>query len=326
MPFRARVGDQPRTAQRGRRTAVAGAEPVDAHRHGRGLHRHARRLRGCTPFRRPGPAVPPQLLGDQRQRSGGGGDLPSPRRDPPRHRARRRPHPDPHPATDLRWPPRPVPAARRWVAHRNPPSTDPPSVRRLELSAARRRRTHPAPPHVGVRRCRHPRRRRRGLRRSRARTAGHPRRPHRPHRQVTRRRRRRRPGGPLPPPRNDPPIRRRPARRVRRQGSRERRHRDYFLTLAEHIEPRLFGEDQDQATTELLDAQPNLAAALDWSENHGDTEAMLRFVCATFYYFIVRGMVAQGRTWAEASLAPGDGDPRLRPRPRRPRSPRDLRQ
>ena len=103
-------------------------------------------------------------------------------------------------------------------------------------------------------------------------------------------------------------------------------HRDYFLTLAEHIEPRLFGADQDQATTELLDAQPNLAAALDWSENHGDTEAMLRFVCATFYYFIVRGMVAQGRTWAEASLAPGDGDPRLRPRLRRPRSARDLRQ
>ena len=88
----------------------------------------------------------------------------------------------------------------------------------------------------------------------------------------------------LPPPRNDPPIRRRPARKDRVSA----RHRDYFLTLAEHIEPRLFGADQDQATTELLDAQPNLAAALDWSDNHGDTEAMLRFVCATFYYFIVR--------------------------------------
>jgi DNA-binding CsgD family transcriptional regulator/tetratricopeptide (TPR) repeat protein len=105
--------------------------------------------------------------------------------------------------------------------------------------------------------------------------------------------------------------------RLAESGDKDRvsaRHRDYFLALAEHIEPHLFGVDQDQATTELLDAQPDLAAAFDWSDNHGDTEAMLRFVCATFYYFIVRGMVAQGRTWAETSLAPGDGDPRLRAR------------
>ena len=82
-------------------------------------------------------------------------------------------------------------------------------------------------------------------------------------------------------------------------------HRDYFLALAEHIEPRLFGADQDQATTELLDAQPNLAAAFDWSDTHGDTEAMLRLR--------VRHLLLLHR--------PGHGRPRPKRGPKRPSPP-----
>ena len=78
--------------------------------------------------------------------------------------------------------------------------------------------------------------------------------------------------------------------RLAESGDKDRgaRHRDYFLTLAEHIEPRLFGADQDQATTELLDAQPNLAAAARLEREPRRHRGHAPIVCATFYYFIVR--------------------------------------
>jgi predicted ATPase/DNA-binding CsgD family transcriptional regulator len=92
------------------------------------------------------------------------------------------------------------------------------------------------------------------------------------------------------------------------------RHRDVHLVLAERIEPLLFGAEQERATTELLDVHPNLLAAFDWSRDRGDAEEMLRFVAALFYYFIVRGMVTQGRRWSLAALAGGSEAAGLRAR------------
>ena len=92
------------------------------------------------------------------------------------------------------------------------------------------------------------------------------------------------------------------------------RHRDVHLALAERIEPRLFGAEQEQAAAELLDVHANLLAAFDWSRDRGDADEMLRFVAALFYYFIVRGMVTQGRRWTSVVLAGADEHPELRAR------------
>jgi predicted ATPase/DNA-binding CsgD family transcriptional regulator len=102
--------------------------------------------------------------------------------------------------------------------------------------------------------------------------------------------------------------------RLTESGERERmhrRHRDHFVAEAERLAPQLVGADQEGAVGVLVEAYPNLAAAFDWSREHGDPDAMLRLAGALFYFFIIRGMF-YGRRWSQAALAADEGSAPLR--------------
>ena len=82
-----------------------------------------------------------------------------------------------------------------------------------------------------------------------------------------------------------------------------RRHRDWYLHLAEQAEPHLGGPDQDVWLQRLETEHDNLRAALEWSIADGDAEAALRLVGALQLFWDVRGHWAEGRRWLEEVLA-----------------------
>jgi tetratricopeptide (TPR) repeat protein len=81
-----------------------------------------------------------------------------------------------------------------------------------------------------------------------------------------------------------------------------RRHRDWYLELAERAEPRLLGEEQAAWLDRLEQEHANLRAALTWSVESGGTEAALRLVGALWRFWAVRGYFQEGRGWLEAAL------------------------
>jgi len=88
-----------------------------------------------------------------------------------------------------------------------------------------------------------------------------------------------------------------------------RRHRDWFLLLAEQGEPELRGPDQ-VAWLNLLEVEhANFRGALQWSLSQHETEAMLRLAGALWFFWYVRGHLTEGRRWLEAALSETDRSP-----------------
>ena len=80
------------------------------------------------------------------------------------------------------------------------------------------------------------------------------------------------------------------------------RHRDHYLALAEAAEPELLGLDEDRWRARLTAEQDNLRAALAWSRDHGDAEAMARMVAALVWFWTVPApRLADLRTWLDAA-------------------------
>ncbi len=93
--------------------------------------------------------------------------------------------------------------------------------------------------------------------------------------------------------------------RLRESGEAEavrRRHRDWYLGLAERAEPKLVGVEQAAWFDRLEVEHANLRAALMWSVENGGTEAALRLVGALWRFWAVRGYFGEGRGWLEAAL------------------------
>jgi non-specific serine/threonine protein kinase len=105
------------------------------------------------------------------------------------------------------------------------------------------------------------------------------------------------------------------AERLREAGEESdvrRRHRDWFLQLAEDAEPKLTGPDQVAWIARLEDEHDNLAAALRWSVDHaGDWESGLRLCYALGRFWSVRAHLSEGRAWIERVLS-------MTPDPRHP--------
>ena len=81
------------------------------------------------------------------------------------------------------------------------------------------------------------------------------------------------------------------------------RHRDWFVTYAEAAEALLWGP-QVAAWLDRHDRDhPNLRAALQWSLDHGDTEAALRLGIALDRFWVVRGHLTEGAAWLGRALA-----------------------
>jgi predicted ATPase/DNA-binding SARP family transcriptional activator len=90
-----------------------------------------------------------------------------------------------------------------------------------------------------------------------------------------------------------------------------RRHALYFLKTAEQARETIAGSGEREA--ELLASieqdHDNYRAALRWAQEVGDSGTMLRLVTALRLFWMVRGYLAEGRSWFEAALtAPGASD------------------
>ncbi len=81
-----------------------------------------------------------------------------------------------------------------------------------------------------------------------------------------------------------------------------RRHADWYLRLATSFAPRLTGESQHEALTTLAHEHANFGAALEWMIRH-DADAALSLGAALWRYWLVRGHLAEGRSWLARLLA-----------------------
>jgi non-specific serine/threonine protein kinase len=102
--------------------------------------------------------------------------------------------------------------------------------------------------------------------------------------------------------------------RLREVGGAEdihRRHRDWFLKLAETAEVECLGRQQSMWYDRLVVEHDNFRAALEWSLGDADEGAVLRLAAALYPLWFVRGHFAEGRRWLERALSPSSTAPTL---------------
>jgi predicted ATPase len=82
------------------------------------------------------------------------------------------------------------------------------------------------------------------------------------------------------------------------------KHLDYFVTVAESLEPRSFGPGSKAGLDRLQVEHDNLRAALEWSLGDArDVGRALRLAGALRYFWWIRGYHNEGRRWLERVLA-----------------------
>jgi non-specific serine/threonine protein kinase len=83
-----------------------------------------------------------------------------------------------------------------------------------------------------------------------------------------------------------------------------RRHRDFYLALAERFDDDWFGPRQPQWTQRMHADHPNLQAALGYClANPAETRTGMRLFVALYYFWIGCGAVKEGRYWLDRVLA-----------------------
>lgn len=88
------------------------------------------------------------------------------------------------------------------------------------------------------------------------------------------------------------------------------RHRDWYLGLAERVEPELQGPRQTVWLERLEREHDNLRAALDWSKAAADgAEAGLRLAGALYWFWWMHGHWSEGRGWLEGALTRSEDVP-----------------
>jgi predicted ATPase/class 3 adenylate cyclase len=83
------------------------------------------------------------------------------------------------------------------------------------------------------------------------------------------------------------------------------RHRDHFLILAEEAEVHCGLADEREWTTVVAREYPNLQAALSWSSERRDTEALARIAAGLIVFWSSHGPVDEGNHWLDAALDAG---------------------
>ena len=86
------------------------------------------------------------------------------------------------------------------------------------------------------------------------------------------------------------------------QSAMRQAHASYFLALVERAAPELERAEMCVWMDRLECDQDNLRAALLWAQVY-DVDMMLRLVAALSWFWITRGSLSEGRTWAESALA-----------------------
>lgn len=90
----------------------------------------------------------------------------------------------------------------------------------------------------------------------------------------------------------------------------QRRHRDWYLNLAERANARLHGREQTAWLGRLETEHDNFRAAMEWSKAEtGGTGAWLRLSGALHEFWFIRGHYTEGREWLEGALRAGTTSP-----------------
>jgi predicted ATPase/DNA-binding CsgD family transcriptional regulator len=94
------------------------------------------------------------------------------------------------------------------------------------------------------------------------------------------------------------------------------RHRDHYLRLAEAAEPLLLGPEEDRWRARLTREMDNMRAALAWSRDHGEAEALARMVTALVGFWTIPTLrLTDMRRWLDAAAnRAADLSPNLRAR------------
>ncbi len=87
----------------------------------------------------------------------------------------------------------------------------------------------------------------------------------------------------------------------------QRAHAAYYLALAEEAEPRLTSPEKGEWLERLQQEHENLRAALLWLVEHNEQEAALRLGAALGRFWLMRGLLSEGRTELARALAGSRG-------------------
>lgn len=112
-------------------------------------------------------------------------------------------------------------------------------------------------------------------------------------------------------------IREYAAQRLRgseREAHYRRQHAEYYLSLAEVAAAELSGSRQASWLAWFDVEQDNLWAALTWTKGQGESGMLLRLALALHRFWMLRGLVSEGRLWLAAALEDNTADPYLRAR------------
>lgn len=89
-----------------------------------------------------------------------------------------------------------------------------------------------------------------------------------------------------------------------------RRHRDWYLGLAERAAPQMWCAVQTTWLRRLEPEHDNFRAALDWCETDEEgVDAGLRLSAALLWYWFIHGDIKEGREYLEAALTRGPAAP-----------------
>ncbi|HEV8065338.1 MAG TPA: adenylate/guanylate cyclase domain-containing protein [Acidimicrobiales bacterium] len=91
-------------------------------------------------------------------------------------------------------------------------------------------------------------------------------------------------------------------------------HLSFYLDYAEQVEPLLVGGNGPTLLAQLELERDNLTVALEWAENSGADESLLRLVTALALFWVLRGHTADGGRWFSRALAHDDGPSVVRAR------------
>ena len=85
-----------------------------------------------------------------------------------------------------------------------------------------------------------------------------------------------------------------------------RRHAEFFLCVAEEVEPAINGAASVACVSRLNRERDNLRAALQWAcQDESGGEIGARIAAALWCYWLRRGQLREGRDWLEATLPRG---------------------
>jgi non-specific serine/threonine protein kinase len=100
------------------------------------------------------------------------------------------------------------------------------------------------------------------------------------------------------------------ARQKREEGGESemvlRRHAEYFLAMAEEVEPRLRGPEEREWLERLETEHGNLRAALTWALERGEADHALRLAGALWPFWEAHGHYGVAKRWLEWSLERAD--------------------